>query len=307
MRPFEKRLIERMGDAGWVFYWLPRLHSMSKIYAIQSPPYRKETHDMVKRIDADVINYYNRAKAELERRKNLPITNIHHIDRDKYLRELAQLNRQKDHQQTGFAKDNILNAGKQTEINLVADAFESGMKAFETGDYELGDGERLLRTYVEQDNPPVAGQRLASMYHETKRFLKQKRRDWVPAEMKYLDEFIRASRNHFKRLAIIAFHDGVEYMHILERKAIPEREGRKQARTTELSPESIVKMMDVLYFKFDKYGEMPLSREEFDRMKKLILANYDYASQIGRRHISEDVVEEYYIKPSITAIRKSAV
>jgi hypothetical protein len=147
MRPFEKRLIERLGDAGWVLYWLPRLHSLSKIYAIKSPPYRKETHDLVKRIDTDVINYYNKAKADLERRKNLPVQNINHIDRDKYMRELAQLNKKKDHQKAGFAKDNILRAGKQTEINLVADAVEFGMEAYSTGDYRLGDGQRLLRTW----------------------------------------------------------------------------------------------------------------------------------------------------------------
>jgi signal recognition particle subunit SEC65 len=303
MLPLEKSLIRRLGDAGWVLYWVPRLHTMSKIYSLQSPPYRKESYMLVKRIETDIANFYRREKAELDRCKELPISNLRHISRDKYLRAVAALNRKRDNQKSSFLRDNMVNAAREVEVNLAWDAFEAGLVAYSSDDYSLADGIRFLRTYVEQDNPPLGGKRVASLYHEVKRFMKQKRRDWVPKEMAYIEDFIRAAKGHFKRLAKIAFWDGVDFHVGLEGAELPARESYKQSSVSELSENEIKRMMDILFFKFEHHPDFPTPRDEFDRLKGIVIANYDITSQIGKKELPGGEIREYYIKPPMSSIK----
>ncbi len=95
MLQLEKNLIHRLGDAGWVPYWLPRLHTLSKVYAVKSPPYRKEAFALTGKIDTDINTRYNKDKADLERRKSLPIDHKNHLSRERYLREIAAINNKK--------------------------------------------------------------------------------------------------------------------------------------------------------------------------------------------------------------------
>jgi hypothetical protein len=303
MLPLEKSLIQRLGNAGWVLFWLPRLHTISKIYSIESPPYRKEAHEIVKKINTDIQNFYRREKTDLDRRKDLPISNLRHLSREKYQRAIAALNKKREDQKTGFLKDNVLKAAKEIEVNLAWDAFEAGMTAYASGDFRLADGLIFLRRYVEQDNPQLGRERIASLFHELRRYIKKKRRDWVPKEMAYIEDFIRLVKGHYKRLGKVAFWDGADYRATLEKGDPPERESYKQSLASELTDSEITKIMDLLYFKFEHHKECPLSREDYDNLKGIIIANYDFKSQLGREDLPGGSFREYYIKPPITSIR----
>lgn len=95
MLELEKNLIRRLGDAGWVLFWLPRLHTVSKILSIQAPPYMKEAHLLIKKITNDIDNHHRRQKRELDKRKNLPIVNPNHLGRHQYIQALGVLNTKK--------------------------------------------------------------------------------------------------------------------------------------------------------------------------------------------------------------------
>ena len=302
MLPLEDRLIRRLGDAGWVLYWLPRLHTLSKVYTLHAPAYIRETHQLVDRIQADVAKKYSREKADLERRKELPVSDLDHISGDKYIRAIDSLNRNRDEQGTTFLVDNIIKAAKIVEFNLAWDAFDAGLDAYSTGDYSLADATRFMRAYVTQDNPRQPG-KLGSLYHEVRSYVKQKRRDWVPREIAYIEEFIRNVQEHYKRLAKIAYWDGVEYHATLDGAELPARESAKQARASKLTGKEISTIMDTLYFKFQHDPEFQLTREAYDRLKAVVILNYDFTSQLGTVPLPSGIVREYYIRPAIKAIR----
>ena len=302
MLPLEKRFITRLGNAGWVLYWLPRLHTLSKVYTLHAPAYIRETHQLVDRIQADVAKKYTMEKADLERRKELPVSDFNHISMDKYTRGMESLNRNRDEQGTTFLTDNIIKAAKIVEFNLAWDAFDAGLEAYSTGDYSLGDATRFMRTYVTQDNPRQPG-KLGSLYHELRSYVKQKRRDWVPREIPYIEEFIRNVQEHYKRLAKIAYWDGVEYHATLNGAELPARETSKQARASKLTDMEISTIMDTLYFKFQYNPELSLAREEYDRLKAVIILNYDAISQLGTMKLPSGIVREYYIRPAISSIK----
>ena len=303
MLPLEKSLIKRLGDAGWMLYFLPRLHACSKMFTIKSPPYRKEAHLMVKRIDDEVTAYFERKKKELDMRKDLPIDNPRHLGRETYMREIGNLTRKRESQTTKFIRDNIRVAAQEVEINLAWDAFEYGMDAYITGDFSLADGSRFMRTYVEQDNPPQANERLASLFHEVRRHMRQRRREWAPGESGYVEEFIRSVKQHYRRLGQVNFWDGVDYRATMEGKTPMPREIRHQANASKLSEDEIVRIMDVMFFKFDNHPEFPLERAEYDRLKGLVVVNYDFESQLKDIAYPDQPLRQFYVKPGIASLK----
>jgi len=303
MLELEKNLIRRLGDAGWVLFWLPRLHTVSKILSIQAPPYMKEAHLLIKKITRDIESYHGKQKRELDKRKDLPLTNPKHLGRHQYMQALGVLNAKKGAQRPNFVQDNILIAAQGTERNLIYDAFETGMESYATGDYTPANMERFLRQYVEQDNPPQAGETLAALYHEVRRFVRHKRRDWVPGEMGYINDFIRNVKMHFKRIGRIGFWDGVNYHANLSGGEAPSVDSEKKASAKCLNPEDILKIMELFCFKFESHAEFPQSRKQYDRLKQIIVANYDFDSQIRTRQRSDGTLEEIYIKPAISTIK----
>lgn len=199
-------------------------------------------------------------------------------------------------------QDNILIAAQGTERNLIYDAFETGMESYATGDYTPANMARFLRKYVEQDNPPQAGETLAALYHEVRRFVRHKRRDWVPGEMGYIREFIRNVKMHFKRIGRIGFWDGVLYHANLSGGEPPSVDSEKKARAKQLNPEDILKIMELFYFKFETHSEFPLSRKQYDRLKQIVAVNYNFPSQIRTKELPDGGLEEIYIKPALTSI-----
>ena len=302
MLALEKRLIKRLGTAGWVLYWLPRLHTLSKVYTLHAPAYIRETHQLVDRIQADVSKKYSTEKADLERRKDLPVSDLDHISVDKYVRGIDSLNRNRDEQGTTFLVDNIIKAAKIVELNLAWDAFDAGLEAYSTGDYRLSDATRFMRAYVTQDNPRQPG-KLGSLYHEVRSYVKQKRRDWVPREISYIEEFIRNVQEHFKRLAKIAYWDGIEYHATLDEAELPARDVAKQARASKLTDAEISTIMDTLYIKFQHNPELPLEREDYDRLKAVIIYNYDFETQLATVQAPSGIEREYYVRPSIKSVK----